>query len=97
MAIDYLAIQRSATPVERVWSAAADTDTKKRSRLSSERLAALQLSKAVYRKRRAKRMTSEERKKWQAERMRRINEQEWLDDTNKYADLVFPDIELDIV
>ncbi|KIJ22286.1 hypothetical protein M422DRAFT_90891, partial [Sphaerobolus stellatus SS14] len=45
MAVDYLAIQGSATPVERVWNSAADTDTKKRNRLSSERLAALQLLK----------------------------------------------------
>jgi hypothetical protein len=97
MAIDYLAIQGSATPVERVWSSAADTDTKKRNRLSSERLAALQLLKAVYRKRRAKRMSAEDRKKWQEERMRRINEQDWQDDTHNYAEILFPDIELDIM
>jgi hypothetical protein len=93
MAIDYLAIQGSATPVEWVWSPAANTDTKKRNHLSSERLAALQLLKAVYCKRRSKCMTSEERKKWQVEWMCRINEQEWQDDTNKYTDLVFPDVE----
>ncbi|KIO18681.1 hypothetical protein M407DRAFT_31665 [Tulasnella calospora MUT 4182] len=29
MAIDYLAIQGSATPVERVWSSAGKTDTKR--------------------------------------------------------------------
>ncbi|KIJ43120.1 hypothetical protein M422DRAFT_99363, partial [Sphaerobolus stellatus SS14] len=57
MAIDYLAIQGSATPVERVWSAASDTDTKKRNRLSPERLQALQLLKNVYRKRRLHRMS----------------------------------------
>ncbi|KIJ40638.1 hypothetical protein M422DRAFT_146415, partial [Sphaerobolus stellatus SS14] len=45
MAIDYLAIQGSATPVKRVWSSAADTDTKKCNRLSSEHLEALQLLK----------------------------------------------------
>ncbi|KIJ29603.1 hypothetical protein M422DRAFT_98964, partial [Sphaerobolus stellatus SS14] len=57
MAMDYLAIQGSATPVERVWSAASDTDTKKRNRLRSECLAALQFLKNVYRKRRANKMT----------------------------------------
>jgi hypothetical protein len=77
MAINYLAIQGSATLVEQVWSTAANTDTKKRNCLSSEWVAALQLLKAVYCKHRSKHMTSEERKKWQAEQMRRINEQEW--------------------
>ncbi|KAG8916504.1 hypothetical protein FRC01_003022 [Tulasnella sp. 417] len=38
MAIDYLAIQGSATPVERVWSSASETDTKRRNRLSPTRL-----------------------------------------------------------
>ncbi|KIJ46188.1 hypothetical protein M422DRAFT_97581, partial [Sphaerobolus stellatus SS14] len=57
MAMDYLAIQGLATPVERVWSAASDTDTKKRNRLGSEHLSALQSLKNVYRKRRVRQMT----------------------------------------
>ncbi|KIJ36169.1 hypothetical protein M422DRAFT_105461, partial [Sphaerobolus stellatus SS14] len=57
MAMDYLAIQGSATPVERVWSATSDTDTKKRNRLSPERLEALQILKNIYRRRRLRKMT----------------------------------------
>ncbi|KDQ58204.1 hypothetical protein JAAARDRAFT_104496, partial [Jaapia argillacea MUCL 33604] len=49
MALDYLAIQGSATPVERVWSSAGATDMKKRNRLSPKRLEALQFLKAGYR------------------------------------------------
>lgn len=60
MARDYLAIQGSATPVERVWSSAASTDTKKRNSLSSERLEALQFLKAAYRKQRVRVMSTQE-------------------------------------
>ncbi|KZT56096.1 hypothetical protein CALCODRAFT_424842, partial [Calocera cornea HHB12733] len=49
MAMDYLAIQGSATAVERVWSSAANTDTRNRNRLSSSRFEALQFLKAAYR------------------------------------------------
>ncbi|KIJ29647.1 hypothetical protein M422DRAFT_106151, partial [Sphaerobolus stellatus SS14] len=57
MAMDYLASQGSATPVERVWSAASDTDTKKCNRLGAEHLAALQFLKNIYRKQRVRKMT----------------------------------------
>ncbi|KZT52827.1 hypothetical protein CALCODRAFT_412930, partial [Calocera cornea HHB12733] len=50
MAMDYMAIQGSATAVERVWSSASNTDTKTRNRLSSTRFEALQFLKAGYRK-----------------------------------------------
>jgi hypothetical protein len=60
MAIDYLAIQGSATLVEHVCNSAADTDTKKCNRLLSELLAALQPLKAVYPKHQAKRMSMED-------------------------------------
>ncbi|KDQ61699.1 hypothetical protein JAAARDRAFT_123094, partial [Jaapia argillacea MUCL 33604] len=46
MALDYLAIQGSATPFKRVWSSAGATDTKKRNRLSLKRLEASQFLKA---------------------------------------------------
>ena len=94
MAIDYLAIQGSATPVERVWSSASDTDTKKRNRLSSERLEALQMLKSIYRRRRIRKMTPEERKKWQEERMRQIDMDGWKDDLD---DITFIDIEMDFL
>ncbi|KIJ56041.1 hypothetical protein M422DRAFT_23480 [Sphaerobolus stellatus SS14] len=96
MAMDYLAIQGSATPVERVWSAASDTDTKKRNRLGSECLAALQFLKNIYRKRRAEKMTGEEKREWQEERMRQINMEDWQNDTMGTRDVKFIDIELDL-
>ncbi|KZT52335.1 hypothetical protein CALCODRAFT_421553, partial [Calocera cornea HHB12733] len=40
MALDYLAIQGSATAVERVWSSASNTDTRNRNRLSPARFEA---------------------------------------------------------
>ena len=93
MAMDYLAIQGSATPVECVWSMASDTDTKKRNRLSSEHLAALQFLKNVYRKRRVRQMTAEEKRKFREERLRQIDMADWRDDTvgtenPKFIDIV---------
>ncbi|KZT50754.1 hypothetical protein CALCODRAFT_418418, partial [Calocera cornea HHB12733] len=49
MAMDYLAIQGSATAVERVWSSASNTDTRNRNRLSPTRFEALQFLKAGFR------------------------------------------------
>ncbi|KIJ44783.1 hypothetical protein M422DRAFT_104986, partial [Sphaerobolus stellatus SS14] len=57
MAMDYIAIQGSATPVERVWSSAADTNSKKRKALTPDHLAALQHLKAVYRRQRSHKMS----------------------------------------
>jgi len=95
MAMDYLAIQGSATPVERMWSAASDTDTKKRNRLGSERLAALQFLKNIYRRRRVRKMTLAEKKEWREEILRQINMTDWRDDTVGGRDIKFLDIELD--
>jgi len=81
MAMDYLAIQGSATPVEPIWSAASDTDTKKRNHLGSEGLAAPQFLKNIYRKRRFHEMTPAEKKEWREERLREVNVTDWLDDT----------------
>ncbi|KIJ38582.1 hypothetical protein M422DRAFT_102566, partial [Sphaerobolus stellatus SS14] len=57
MAMDYLVIQGSATPVEHVWSSAADTNSKKRNRLTPDHLVALQHLKAVYRHQRSHKMS----------------------------------------
>ena len=93
--MDYLAIQGSATPVECVWSAASDTDTKKRNRLGAERLAALQFLKNVYRQLRVKKMTTEEKSEWQEERLRQINMMDWREDVMHSRDIKFIDIELE--
>jgi len=97
MAINYLAIQGYAMPVERVWSAASDTDTKKRIWLRSECLVALQFLKSVYHRQRARKMAPEEKKEWLAERLRQINMPDWQEDTIISRDLKFFDIELDFV
>jgi RNA polymerase-interacting CarD/CdnL/TRCF family regulator len=96
MAMDYLAIQGSATPVERVWSSAADTDTKKRNRLSSDLLAALQLLKMVYRQQRARKLSVGERQKWVEERLMLINEEDWVDKISNAQPLQFPELELEL-
>ncbi|KZT57534.1 hypothetical protein CALCODRAFT_418951, partial [Calocera cornea HHB12733] len=49
MAMDYMAIQGAATAIERVWSSAANTDTRNRNRLSAKKFEALQFLKAAYR------------------------------------------------
>jgi len=43
--MDYLPIQASAVPCERVFSSSAETDTKKRNRLAFELMEALQIRK----------------------------------------------------
>jgi len=58
MAMNYLAIQGSATPVQCVWSAASDTEMKKHNRLGSEQLAALQFLRSVYCKQRIQNINS---------------------------------------
>jgi hypothetical protein len=45
MAMDYLPIQASAVPCERVFSSSSETDTKKRNRLKPELFEALQILK----------------------------------------------------
>jgi len=45
IAMDYLPIQASAVPCERVFSSSAETDTKKRNRISSHLMEALQMLK----------------------------------------------------
>ncbi|KIJ30933.1 hypothetical protein M422DRAFT_267451 [Sphaerobolus stellatus SS14] len=82
MAVDHLAVQGSAPPVEHVWSNAANTDTKKQNRLSSDCLAALQLLKMVYRQ-------------W-AERLMLIDE-DWVDDFANAKLLQFPDLDFDLI
>lgn len=96
MAIDYLAIQGSATPVERVWSSAADTDTKKRNRLTSDLLSALQLLKAVHRQERERKLSAEDKQQLMAARMMYINEEEWASDFASEELLQFSEFELDV-
>jgi len=48
--MDYLPIQASAVPCERVFSSSAETDTKKRNRLRPELMEALQVLKFALKK-----------------------------------------------
>ena len=82
--------------MERVWSSAADTDTKKRNRLSSNHLAALQLLKMVYRQQRARKCSVEERQKRAEERLILINEEDWINDFSSSQSLQFPELEIDL-
>lgn len=50
--MDYLPIQASAVPCERVFSSSAETDTKKRNRISSRLMEALQMLKFHLKKER---------------------------------------------
>jgi len=50
MAMDYLPIQASSVPCERVFSLSAETDTKRRNRLSPLTMEALQMLKFYYKK-----------------------------------------------
>jgi hypothetical protein len=50
IAMDYLPIQASAVPCERVFSSSAETDTKKRNRIRPELMEAIQVLKFVLKK-----------------------------------------------
>jgi hypothetical protein len=50
IAMDYLPIQASAVPCERVFSSSAETDTKKRNRIKPELMEALQVLKFSLKK-----------------------------------------------
>ena len=50
IAMDYLPIQASAVPCERVFSSSAETDTKKRNRISPLLMEALQMLKYRFKK-----------------------------------------------
>ena len=63
MARDYLSIQGAATPVERIWSSAAETDTKRRNRLSPHIFSTLQFLKGAYRRDRRNNLSKEEVRK----------------------------------
>jgi hAT family C-terminal dimerisation region len=52
IAMDYLPIQASAVPCERVFSSSAETDTKKRNRIKPELMEALQILKFALKKER---------------------------------------------
>lgn len=94
MALDYLAIQGSATPVERIWSSASETDTKRRNRLSPLRMEALQTLKSAYRRRRVAKMSLEERLEERKELLLRIDNGVYEDETLDDADIYFPEAEL---
>lgn len=51
-AMDYLPIQASAVPCERVFSSAGETDTKRRNRMKPELMEALQMLKFLLKKKR---------------------------------------------
>lgn len=93
MALDYLAIQGSATPIERVWSSAAETDTKRRNRLAPTRLEALQFLKAGYRRRRSQKQSAEEKEAAQKRHLTLIDNGVWEDDILDDDDLYFPEID----
>jgi len=52
MAMDYLLIQASSVPCERVFSSSSETDTKRRNRISPLMMEALQMLKFHLKKRR---------------------------------------------
>lgn len=52
MAMDYLPIQASAVPCERVFSSSSETDTRRRNRISSLLMEALQMLKFYFKKER---------------------------------------------
>lgn len=52
IALDYLPIQASSVPCERVFSSSAETDTKKRNRINPDLMEALQLLKYGYKQER---------------------------------------------
>ena len=52
MAMDYLPIQASSVPCERIFSSSAETDTKRRSRINSLLMEALQMLKLHLKKER---------------------------------------------
>jgi hypothetical protein len=82
MAFDYLAIQGSATPVEQVWSSAAETDTKRRNLLSADQMEALQFLKAAYRKLHIRKMNEDEKKALVAARRKLIDDANLLHDVS---------------
>lgn len=47
--MDYLPIQASSVPCERIFSSSAETDTKRRNRISSLMMEALQMLKSQFR------------------------------------------------
>jgi hypothetical protein len=52
MALDYLPIQASSVPCERIFSSSAETDTKRRNRLNPVMMEALQMTKFHLKKER---------------------------------------------
>lgn len=52
MAMDYLPVQASAVPCERIFSSSAETDTKRRNRISPPLMEALQMLKFHLKKER---------------------------------------------
>jgi hypothetical protein len=52
MAMDYLPVQASSVPCERIFSSSAETDTKKRNRISALLMEALQMLKFYLKKER---------------------------------------------
>lgn len=52
IAMDYLPVQASSVPCERIFSSSAETDTKKRNRIKPELMEALQILKFALKKER---------------------------------------------
>ena len=52
MAMDYLPIQATAVPCERIFSSSAETNTKRRNRISPPLMEALQMQKFLFKKER---------------------------------------------
>ena len=52
MAMDYLPIQASSVPCERIFSSSAETDTKRRNHIGAPLMEALQMQKFMFKKER---------------------------------------------
>ena len=85
MARDYLSIQGAATPVERIWSSAAETDTKRRNRLSPNIFSTLQFFKGAYRRYRRNNLSKEEEQKLREGVIREMLDEDWYNDTSDDA------------
>jgi hAT family C-terminal dimerisation region len=86
IAMDYLPIQASSVPCERVFSSSAETDTKRRNRISPDLMEALQMLKFNLKKERINFMAG-----WNTSEKQMVDDspeedllQDLLEDSNKW-------------